>query len=45
VVEKSLSVDNLFVFIMLLAAFAVPAELAQRVLLFGIVGALCCAAY
>ncbi len=40
VVEKSLSVDNLFVFIMLLAAFAVPAELAQRVLLFGIVGAL-----
>jgi tellurite resistance protein TerC len=40
VVEKSLSVDNLFVFIMLLAAFAVPAELAQRVLLFGIIGAL-----
>ncbi len=40
VVEKSLSVDNLFVFILLLAAFAVPAELAQRVLLFGIVGAL-----
>jgi tellurite resistance protein TerC len=40
VVEKSLSVDNLFVFVMLLAAFAVPAELAQRVMLFGIVGAL-----
>jgi TerC family integral membrane protein len=39
-VEKSLSVDNLFVFILLLGAFAVPAELAQRVLLFGIVGAL-----
>ncbi|MGH3588037.1 MAG: TerC/Alx family metal homeostasis membrane protein [Pseudonocardia sp.] len=39
-VEKSLSVDNLFVFILLLAAFAVPPELAQRVLLFGIVGAL-----
>jgi TerC family integral membrane protein len=38
--EKSLSVDNLFVFILLLAAFAVPAELAQRVLLFGIIGAL-----
>lgn len=39
-VEKSLSVDNLFVFMLLLAAFAVPAELAQRVLLFGITGAL-----
>ncbi|HEY7484069.1 MAG TPA: TerC/Alx family metal homeostasis membrane protein [Streptosporangiaceae bacterium] len=40
VVEKSLSVDNLFVFMLLLAAFAVPAILAQRVLLYGIVGAL-----
>ena len=39
-VEKSLSVDNLFVFMLLLAAFAVPKELQQRVLLFGIVGAL-----
>ncbi|WP_433830036.1 TerC/Alx family metal homeostasis membrane protein [Actinoplanes sp. CA-015351] len=40
VVEKSLSVDNLFVFMLLLAAFAVPPELAQRVLLYGIIGAL-----
>lgn len=40
VVEKSLSVDNLFVFMLLLSAFAVPAVLAQRVLLYGIVGAL-----
>ncbi|WP_223166266.1 TerC/Alx family metal homeostasis membrane protein [Nonomuraea sp. SYSU D8015] len=40
VVEKSLSVDNLFVFMLLLAAFAVPRELAQRVLLYGIIGAL-----
>jgi tellurite resistance protein TerC len=40
VVEKSLSVDNLFVFMLLLAAFAVPKELAQRVLLYGIAGAL-----
>ena len=40
VVEKSLSVDNLFVFMLLLAAFAVPKHLAQRVLLYGIVGAL-----
>ena len=39
-VEKSLSVDNLFVFMLLLAAFAVPAALQQRVLLYGIVGAL-----
>lgn len=39
-VEKSLSVDNLFVFMLLLAAFAVPVELQQRVLLYGIVGAL-----
>jgi tellurite resistance protein TerC len=40
VVEKSLSADNLFVFLLLLGAFAVPAELRQRVLLYGIVGAL-----
>ncbi|MET7401264.1 TerC/Alx family metal homeostasis membrane protein [Dactylosporangium sp. NPDC005572] len=40
VLEKSLSADNLFVFMLLLAAFAVPSELAQRVLLYGIAGAL-----
>lgn len=40
VVEKSLSVDNLFVFMLLLSAFAVPRQLAQRVLLYGIIGAL-----
>jgi TerC family integral membrane protein len=39
-VEKSLSVDNLFVFILLLSAFAVPRVLQQRVLLYGIIGAL-----
>ena len=39
-VQKSLSVDNLFVFMLLLTAFAVPKKLQQRVLLFGIVGAL-----
>ena len=39
-VEKSLSVDNLFVFMLLLSAFAVPPVLQQRVLLYGIVGAL-----
>jgi tellurite resistance protein TerC len=40
IVEKSLSVDNLFVFMLLLTAFAVPKALQQRVLLFGIIGAL-----
>ena len=39
-VEKTLSVDNLFVFMLLLAAFAVPSVLKQRVLLYGIIGAL-----
>ncbi|GAB2729946.1 TerC family protein [Nocardioides pakistanensis] len=39
-VEKSLSVDNLFVFMLLLGAFAVPRALQQRVLLYGIIGAL-----
>jgi tellurite resistance protein TerC len=39
-VEKSLSVDNLFVFMLLLAAFAVPPQLQQKVLLWGIIGAL-----
>ena len=40
IVEKSLSVDNLFVFLLLLTAFAVPERLQQRVLLIGIAGAL-----
>jgi len=39
-VEKSLSVDNLFVFMLLLTAFAVPKEYQQRVLLIGVAGAL-----
>ena len=39
-VEKSLSVDNLFVFMLLLASFAVPRDVQQRVLLIGVVGAL-----
>ena len=38
--EYSLSVDNLFIFILILSAFAVPRVLQQRVLLIGIVGAL-----
>lgn len=39
-VEKSLSVDNLFVFAIILTQFAVPSRLQQRVLLIGIILAL-----
>ncbi len=39
-IEKALAVDNIFVFAMLFAAFAVPSELQHRVLFWGIVGAL-----
>jgi tellurite resistance protein TerC len=39
-VEKSLSVDNLFVFAIILAQFAVPVIHHQRVLLFGVLMAL-----
>jgi tellurite resistance protein TerC len=40
VVEKSLSVDNLFVFVIIMAKFSVPQEHQQKVLLFGIAAAL-----
>ncbi|WP_217913974.1 TerC family protein [Miltoncostaea marina] len=40
IVEKSLSVDNLFVFVIIMTTFAVPAEHQQKVLTIGIVGAL-----
>jgi tellurite resistance protein TerC len=40
VVERSLSVDNLFVFVIIIGTFAVPAEQQSRLLLLGIVGAL-----
>jgi tellurite resistance protein TerC len=39
-VEKSLSVDNLFVFVVIMSTFAVPAEHQQKALTFGIVMAL-----
>jgi len=39
-VEKSLSVDNLFVFIIILARFKVPSIFHQRVLMFGVILAL-----
>jgi len=40
VVEKSLSVDNLFVFVIIMTTFAVPAEHQHKVLTFGIIVAL-----
>ena len=39
-IEKSLSVDNLFVFVVIFSAFGVPALLQHRVLFWGILGAL-----
>ncbi|CAA0138299.1 putative membrane protein [Mycolicibacterium vanbaalenii] len=40
IVEKSLSVDNLFVFVIIIATFAVPEEHQHKVLTFGIILAL-----
>lgn len=40
VVEKSLSIDNIFVFIMIFRYFQVPARLQHKVLFWGILGAL-----
>jgi tellurite resistance protein TerC len=40
VTEKSLSVDNLFVFVLIMAKFAVPSQYQQRVLLVGVLIAL-----
>ena len=39
-IEKSLSVDNVFVFVMIFGFFAVPPELQRRVLLYGVLGAI-----
>jgi tellurite resistance protein TerC len=40
ITEKSLSVDNLFVFVLIMAKFAVPSRYQQRVLLVGVLIAL-----
>ncbi len=40
VIEKSLAVDNIFVFLMIFAFFKVPAEYQRRVLLYGVFGAI-----
>ena len=39
-IERSLSIDNVFVLVVLFAYFAVPPEYRHRALLFGVVGAL-----
>jgi tellurite resistance protein TerC len=39
-IEKALAVDNIFVFAVILSAFAVPPALQHRVLFFGVLGAL-----
>jgi tellurite resistance protein TerC len=40
VIEKSLSVDNIFVFVMVFSYFSIPAKYQHRVLFYGIIGAL-----
>ncbi|MBL8995213.1 MAG: hypothetical protein JNM63_17835, partial [Spirochaetia bacterium] len=40
IVEKSLSIDNIFVIAMIFGAFAIPSEHQHRVLFWGILGAL-----
>mgnify|MGYP000873906077 CR=1 FL=1 len=40
IIEKSLSVDNLFVFLLLFSYFKVPAKYQHKVLFWGIIGAL-----
>ena len=39
-IEKSLAVDNIFVFLMIFSFFAVPAEYQKRALIIGVVGAI-----
>ncbi|WP_150429535.1 TerC family protein [Dechloromonas sp. CZR5] len=39
-IEKSLAVDNVFVWLMLFSFFAIPPELQKRVLIFGVLGAI-----
>ena len=40
VIEKSLSVDNVFLFVLIFGALAVPKELQHRVLFYGVLGAI-----
>lgn len=40
VIEKSLSIDNVFVFLLIFSAFHVPPEYQRRVLVYGVLGAI-----
>ena len=40
VLEKSLSIDNIFVFLLIFSHFSVPAEYQRKVLLYGVLGAI-----
>ena len=40
VIEKTLAIDNVFVWLMVFSFFAIPIELQRRVLLYGVVGAI-----
>lgn len=39
-IEKSLAIDNVFVWLMIFSVFAIPAELQKRVLILGVIGAI-----
>ena len=39
-IEKSLAVDNIFVFLLIFTYFAVPSQFQKRVLMIGIIGAI-----
>jgi tellurite resistance protein TerC len=39
-IEKSLSVDNIFIFLLIFSAFQVPPEYQRRVLIYGVLGAI-----
>src|SRR5450830_211086 len=40
VIEKSLSIDNIFVFLLIFGHFSVPPEYQRKVLLYGVLGAI-----
>lgn len=39
-IEKSLSIDNIFIFVLIFSSFGVPAAYQQRVLIWGVIGAI-----
>lgn len=39
-IEKSLAIDNVFVWLMIFSYFAIPLELQKRVLIYGVIGAI-----